>query len=446
MVRTKGIDMDHKVLCQLLDEHAPMKAVKARKLFHKVNNNRWATLKQYREFCSELLSITAGRIPHQLKFQQSLHVWLSSQELEWSREDEDTSTLALRHLLSLLLGKKRSGQRVPRKFEQLQTLVDKMHLSDGEDEDDNDVDVEEVECKVQEIALLELSDTDGHEEEDGARVQDVGIDFDKLEISIFAPPEKVKVPIETPAALANELKGGDVLFRKSTLARPILPADYRKAKDKKKKKKKKKKTKAKAKAKAKTKAKAKAKTKDKTEEAAKKSETREEEAKETKEKKTKTKTKDKTEEAAKKSETREEEAKETKEKKTLKKKKYKTKEEAPKETEAKKTLKKKKTDNAKEKMKHAEEMKKVGEDKRETEVDPDDDAEAKESIQAAFARYSLLWGKEDPAALKSKVHRYVYELTKKRAERKLGRALKEKEKAACTQAGREAVKAWTSIA
>jgi hypothetical protein len=51
MVRTKGIDMDHKVLCQLLDEHAPMKAVKARKLFHKVNNNRWATLKVYREFC-----------------------------------------------------------------------------------------------------------------------------------------------------------------------------------------------------------------------------------------------------------------------------------------------------------------------------------------------------------------------------------------------------------
>ena len=30
-----SIDMDHKVLCKLLDEHAPMKAVAARKLFHK---------------------------------------------------------------------------------------------------------------------------------------------------------------------------------------------------------------------------------------------------------------------------------------------------------------------------------------------------------------------------------------------------------------------------
>ena len=219
-----------------------------------------------------------------------------------------------------------------------------------------------------------------------------------------------------PAALMRQLQGGDALYSKSSAQVPILPADYKEvAKNKKKKKIKKRPAKAKAKATAKMKP-----AKEKLHIG-----------------------KDKTKEAAKKD---------------------KTKEEAPKETEAKKTLKKKKkTNKAKAKMKHAEEMK-VGEDKRETEVnpakkkkktdkahgdgiDPDDDAEAaKESMEAAFARYSLLWGKEDPAALKAKVHRYVYEWTKKRAERKLNRALDAEEKAECTQAGREAVKAWTSIA
>ena len=115
MVRTRGTDLDEKVLCGLLDQHAPMKAVNAKTLFHTIGN-KWATLKFYREFCSELLDCTCGRMPRQLSFQQSLHVWLTSQGLEWTRNEEDTTTLALRSLLAVLLGKKRKDENVPKEI------------------------------------------------------------------------------------------------------------------------------------------------------------------------------------------------------------------------------------------------------------------------------------------------------------------------------------------
>ena len=63
------------------------------------------------------------------------------------------------------------------------------------DDDEEIPDVELVEPKAKAIVLLELSETEGHEEEEGARVQDVVIDFDKLERTLFAPPEEKKLPI-----------------------------------------------------------------------------------------------------------------------------------------------------------------------------------------------------------------------------------------------------------
>ena len=122
--RTKGIGVDGSLIKELLDRHAPLKHVHNKTLFA-CRGCKWKTMQSYRQFLSDLIDLTQGRVPHQLSLQIQLSTWLHDQGQDWSRDEVDKCIKSLRELLQLLLSKKRNDTQVPKnKHAELQALAD----------------------------------------------------------------------------------------------------------------------------------------------------------------------------------------------------------------------------------------------------------------------------------------------------------------------------------
>jgi hypothetical protein len=104
-----------------------------------------------RPFISDLLDQTGGRVLRQVKFNKQVHTYLHSHQLNFSILDTESCTYNVRKVTGGLLNTKRDRKRPPARYQHLQVLVNKMHVSDDEsmrndDGEDTDDDEDDESC------------------------------------------------------------------------------------------------------------------------------------------------------------------------------------------------------------------------------------------------------------------------------------------------------------
>ena len=99
---------------------------------------QWRYVMKMRPLLSDLLDASGGRVLRQVRFHAQLRSFLLSKGLVWATADSEAPCYRVRMVMSGLLNFKtqsvRSRKRLPEKFGELQTLLDKMRASDDEGE------------------------------------------------------------------------------------------------------------------------------------------------------------------------------------------------------------------------------------------------------------------------------------------------------------------------
>ena len=117
--RTRGIDLEAASASALLDDHVPHKFLKPQQLFLFLHRSSvWAALHHYRSSVSELLDASSGGIPCMFYFHRQFS--------------------HLRNMLQEVMARRRSGGRPLISYDHVSILVDKIHLSDGDDAGEED--------------------------------------------------------------------------------------------------------------------------------------------------------------------------------------------------------------------------------------------------------------------------------------------------------------------
>ena len=138
--RTRGVDVPWKPLHQALTKHVLLADCTPKSLFACKPKQRWDAIWKHRSLLSDILDISSGRVPRQVSLHQSFRSWLKSADMEWSNADSERASYDLKNMCSTLLARKRSSAGAPKRFRELQVLMDKMHESESDDSDYHDQD------------------------------------------------------------------------------------------------------------------------------------------------------------------------------------------------------------------------------------------------------------------------------------------------------------------
>ena len=130
--RTLGCDLDANKSYDLLCAHVPLASCKPRKLFAvEIKDNGltsdWGTIAKHYQLISEMLDESDGRIPKHESLHSQVRHFLQEQHLNWAHKHSEAATTNLRCFMQTLLNLKRNSRPAPKKFPQLQCLIDKIH-------------------------------------------------------------------------------------------------------------------------------------------------------------------------------------------------------------------------------------------------------------------------------------------------------------------------------
>ena len=198
--RPHGIDLDDEAAKTLLHDHVKVLDVAKGKLFANGKSKHghapgWNDLFVHRHFLTDLVVLTKGQLLRMSKWEKQVgHVMSStSTGKDWSRDDVSLVASRPRLMLSHLWRAKRDSLKMPRRFGQLQALVDAMNVrprqmnevSDDNDDDEDD-DEDDNSVIVQETAASPaiLVESGSEEEID---------DIDALYATFFTPQRSSKV-------------------------------------------------------------------------------------------------------------------------------------------------------------------------------------------------------------------------------------------------------------
>ena len=132
--RTKGCPLTTTALKELFELHIPLAACAPKLLFALPRislsgyTSSWEVLKRYSGLLSDLLEKSLGRTPHRSDIVHALQGWLHDHEREWCFTDIERSVLNLRIMIASLANVRRGEGHMPRRWQCLQVLVDKVHI------------------------------------------------------------------------------------------------------------------------------------------------------------------------------------------------------------------------------------------------------------------------------------------------------------------------------
>ena len=102
----------------------------------------WSEIRNQRAVLSSLLDLTQGRLIKHRSFMCQLSTWLNNRQLVWSMSDVEKAVYSLRTMLAHLRDfarlYRKGKKSLPRGFEQMQTLVDKMALEESSLEEEEE--------------------------------------------------------------------------------------------------------------------------------------------------------------------------------------------------------------------------------------------------------------------------------------------------------------------
>ena len=143
MAQTRGVNLSEEVTHRIFSDHISMSHCRPNELF-KLNRisttgstSEWAVLKKEFALLNDLIEASGGLIPHQKSTHSHLVTWLATNSMTWALKDSERATNHLRVALQSLLGLKRSGSGAPKKFPELQIIIDKLILPSSTKDDVN---------------------------------------------------------------------------------------------------------------------------------------------------------------------------------------------------------------------------------------------------------------------------------------------------------------------
>ena len=167
--RTKPADLPLEAATDLFKNHLPMEpspkllwASAGPPSASKRPGVPWQTVQRLRPVLSDALDATGGRVMTQVTFTRQLKDHWISKGFVWAYSDVERCSYRIRAYLSSLLNFRRqqlkNDRKVPARWSELQSLLNKIHISDDEEEVDEELlDVQLVEdeyCPSPEVVEL----------------------------------------------------------------------------------------------------------------------------------------------------------------------------------------------------------------------------------------------------------------------------------------------------
>ena len=131
--RTRGADLTIAQLMRVFDEHVPFATCKPKTLFAYEAGRKWPIIKAHLGILRALLDEGHGRVPKLVSLTEGMRSWLKSQDLAWTVTETETCSFRLPKMFQQLLDRKRRPGRAPARYEVVQVLIDRVHLSDDDD-------------------------------------------------------------------------------------------------------------------------------------------------------------------------------------------------------------------------------------------------------------------------------------------------------------------------
>jgi hypothetical protein len=196
MTRTKPTDLGDGVAEAIFRLHVPLDLSPKTLWQYEMKNGKakvqWANIMKARPLLSDVLDKSGGRSLRQSRLHKQFKDFLLSRGVHWSISDTEAPIFRLRTMLSCLLKCKTSNRKPPRAYESLSTLLNKIHVSENEDEQNNEEQsVEEVPTpaympEVAEVVLVSSQESTAPMTTDGKYVDETEID--EIEKKLFASP------------------------------------------------------------------------------------------------------------------------------------------------------------------------------------------------------------------------------------------------------------------
>lgn len=224
--RTCPTDLSYDVAIDLFRMHVPLDLSPKTLWQYEVKKAttkpgvQWAFVAKSRRMLSDVLDKSGGRVLKQSMLHSQFRSYLVQKGLIWSIADSEAPIYRLRTMLSGLLKHKSSNRKPPRAYENLNSLLDKMHVSDDEGEEggaaggQDDESVVEVPTPDDEAAeVVDVSSDDAAAEPMPCSSHVDEHYIDDLSSRLFASPPKPASP-RTPAPLPRTFGVGDVSAEK----------------------------------------------------------------------------------------------------------------------------------------------------------------------------------------------------------------------------------------
>ena len=144
MAQARGVDLPTSVTKNILSDHIPLATCKPTeiwkltKLTASGQTSDWGTLKKNFGIINALIEAGGGAIPHQKSLHAEFVAWLAENGIVWAVKDSERAIAHLRAGMQSLLSLKRTNEgKAPRKFPELQIIIDKLIFPSSTKDDVN---------------------------------------------------------------------------------------------------------------------------------------------------------------------------------------------------------------------------------------------------------------------------------------------------------------------